>query len=95
MDLSSNRRVRITVRGRVQGVGYRASTVHQAERLGLTGWVRNQADGSVQLEVQGPAGKVAEMEAWCRRGPSLSKVSHVDVDDREVVAGEADFDVRF
>ena len=94
MELSSNRRVRITVRGRVQGVGYRASTVYEASRLRLTGWVRNQPDGSVLLEAQGPSDKVAQLEAWCRRGPSLAKVTSCDVEELTVVAGEDDFDIR-
>jgi acylphosphatase len=94
MELSSNRRVRITVRGRVQGVGYRASTVYEASRLRLTGWVRNQPDGSVLLEAQGPSDKVAQLEAWCRRGPSLAKVTTCDVEEVSVVSGEDDFDVR-
>jgi acylphosphatase len=94
MELSSNRRVRITVRGRVQGVGYRASTVYEASRLRLTGWVRNQPDGSVILEAQGPADRVAQLEGWCRRGPSLAKVTTCDVEELAVVAGEDDFDVR-
>jgi len=94
MELSSNRRVRITVRGRVQGVGFRASTAYEAERLGLTGWVRNLPDGAVMLEAQGPAERVAALEAWCRRGPSLSKVTACDVEERALVAGEDDFDIR-
>jgi acylphosphatase len=73
------RRIGAVVRGRVQGVGYRASTQHQAARLGVHGWVANQADGSVALEAEGPAPAIAALIAWCRRGPSLAEVTDVRV----------------
>ena len=92
MELSSNRRVRVTVRGRVQGVGYRASTVYEASRLRLTGWVKNQADGSVLLEAQGE--RVGELEAWCRHGPPAARVTAIDVEELPAVDGEHGFDIR-
>ena len=88
------RRVHARVRGRVQGVAYRASTRHEASRLGLAGWVRNMPDGSVELEAQGPSDVVEQLIAWCRRGPSLAQVTAVDVDDVAVEAAAAGFDIR-
>lgn len=73
------RRIRAVVRGRVQGVGYRAATAHEARRLGLAGWVENQADGAVALEAAGPADAVAALVAWCGRGPPLARVTAVEV----------------
>lgn len=87
-------RVRLRVDGRVQGVGYRASTQDQARRLGLTGWVRNLGDGAVELEAQGPADALAALEAWCHRGPSLARVSSVRRTDLTAADGEAGFVVR-
>jgi acylphosphatase len=82
------RRVRAIVTGRVQGVAFRASTVEEARDNGLTGWVRNRADGSVELEAQGEAARVAALLAWCAHGPPAARVTGVAVDDIDVIAGE-------
>lgn len=87
------RRVHARVRGRVQGVAYRASTRHQARTLGLAGWVRNLPDGSVELEAQGPPEVVEQLLTWCRRGPSLAQVTSVDVTELPPADGD-DFDIR-
>lgn len=68
----------VTIRGRVQGVGYRAWVEHQAMVRGLQGWVRNRRDGSVEALFAGPADVVAEMVASCRRGPSSARVEAVE-----------------
>jgi len=88
------RRIAATVRGLVQGVSFRAAARAEARRLGLTGWVRNQADGSVTLEAQGPAARVDELVAWCRQGPPMADVSGVEVADRPVLADEEGFAIR-
>lgn len=80
-DDGKTRRVRARVRGRVQGVAYRASTRAQAHRLGLAGWVRNLPDGAVELEAEGNAEAVAALLAWCEQGPSLARVTGVDVEE--------------
>jgi acylphosphatase len=76
-DLS---RARIRVRGLVQGVWFRQSTADEARRLGLEGWVRNLADGSVEAEAQGPRDRVEALVAWCRRGPPAARVEGVDIE---------------
>jgi acylphosphatase len=63
--------------GMVQGVGYRYALQHEAERLGLTGWVRNRRDGSVEAVAQGPQQVVDALAAWARRGPPAARVTHV------------------
>jgi acylphosphatase len=68
---------RVTIRGRVQGVGYRAWVEHQARTHGLDGWVRNKADGGVEALFSGPEDVVADMVASCRRGPSSARVDTV------------------
>ncbi len=68
---------RIRVFGKVQGVFYRASTKTRAEELKLVGWVRNEPDGTVMLEVQGEEEKVDEMIEWCKEGPTYSRVDDV------------------
>ena len=82
------RRVSVIVTGRVQGVSFRASTVREARAHGLTGWVRNLADGSVELEAQGDDARVAALVAWCAHGPPAARVTGVTVEDRELVSGE-------
>lgn len=72
------RAVALRIEGRVQGVWYRGWTVSEAERRGLRGWVRNRADGTVEALVIGPAARVTEMVAACRRGPPAARVSAVD-----------------
>ena len=74
-----NVRAHASISGRVQGVAYRIETQWAAERIGVSGWVRNRADGSVEAVFEGERPKVEEMLAWCRRGPALARVTGVDV----------------
>lgn len=80
----SQRRVAAVVRGRVQGVGYRASCVRRAQELDLLGWVRNCEDGSVALEAQGSAEAIDALLHWCRRGPAAADVRDVTVTDAAI-----------
>lgn len=70
-------RVRIVVRGRVQGVGFRYATVTAARRLGLAGWARNAPDGSVEILAEGDAEAVRQLIAWCHQGPPSARVATV------------------
>jgi acylphosphatase len=72
------RRLRIT--GRVQGVGYRYALRYEAEKRGVTGWVRNRLDGSVEAVIQGAPERVEELIAWARRGPPASRVADLSID---------------
>jgi acylphosphatase len=69
--------LQVTIRGRVQGVGYRAWLEHQAITCGLEGWVRNRRDGGVEALFAGPPTVVAEMVALCRHGPPAARVESV------------------
>jgi acylphosphatase len=69
---------RVRIHGRVQGVWYRAWATEQARSLGLDGWVRNRADGSVEAVFQGPEASVREMIARCRLGPSAARVERIE-----------------
>jgi acylphosphatase len=77
------KRVRVTVRGRVQGVFFRADARSRAESLGLSGWIRNAADGSVEAVFEGEPERVDSMVEWCRRGPSGASVDEVEAAEEE------------
>ncbi|HJU62317.1 MAG TPA: acylphosphatase [Candidatus Binatia bacterium] len=70
-------RVRLKVSGSVQGVYFRASTVEQARRLGLSGWVMNCADSSVEVVAEGEIEQLEKLTDWCRRGPPGAQVKEV------------------
>lgn len=70
---------RLVISGRVQGVGFREATVDAARAAGVAGWVRNRADGTVEVLVQGSPDAVDRLVAWCRRGPPLARVAGVNV----------------
>ena len=71
------RSVRLHIHGRVQGVWYRGWAVAKAEELGLSGWVRNHRDGSVEALISGPEPAVKAMVERCHRGPSAARVDHI------------------
>lgn len=71
----------VSIRGRVQGVGYRAWVADEAGLRNLEGWVRNARDGSVEALFAGPADTVAAMIAACWRGPSMARADAVQDDD--------------
>ncbi|MYN07212.1 acylphosphatase [Pseudoduganella aquatica] len=73
----------LLIEGRVQGVGYRASFADEAQSLGLSGWVRNRRDGSVEAAVDGDAQAVEAIIQWSKRGPPAARVHQVAVTDLE------------
>ena len=79
-------RRRLVIHGRVQGVGFRASLAWEAGKLGVTGWVRNRRDGTVEATVCGTAEAAAAIIAWARRGPPGARV-----DRAEGELGDGDF----
>lgn len=74
----TNRTVRVTITGRVQGVGFRAFVERETLKRNLRGWVRNRRDGSVEAVFSGPYDAVDDMLSACRRGPRSSRVDNVD-----------------
>ena len=74
----SARRVRVLVFGMVQGVSFRWSAEREARSLGLTGWVRNRADGSVETVAEGAEAPLRAFVAWCRRGPPGAAVDRLE-----------------
>jgi len=85
--------VRVRVEGSVQGVFYRATTRKTALGLGLTGWVANRPDGSVEAFFQGPSAAVEAAVAWCREGPLGARVDRVEVEPAATDDRSMDFRV--
>ena len=88
------KRVLLKVSGRVQGVFYRASTQQQAQQLGVKGYVRNLPDGAVEIDVEGENDAVEKLLEWCKRGPQLANVTHIEKQEIEVLANYASFEIR-
>lgn len=82
------------VRGRVQGVGFRYSAIQEARRLGITGWVRNETDGDVEVWAEGPSEKLAAFSRWLRRGPPCARVETVDKEEKQP-RGYREFGVEY
>jgi acylphosphatase len=91
--VSERRRARVLVRGRVQGVGFRAAAHSRARSLQVAGWVRNNPDGSLEAELEGPRERVESLLVWFRRGPHAADIEAVAVEWRKPV-GEALFTIR-
>jgi acylphosphatase len=86
-------RQRVVVSGRVQGVWFRDSCRHEAERAGVTGWVRNLPDGRVEAVFEGTDEAVARLVEWAHQGPPRASVTSVEVHEEDPV-GELSFRIR-
>lgn len=91
---SCSARLHAEIKGRVQRVFFRASTETEARRLGLTGWVRNRPDGSVELVAEGPRKALEELLVWCAQGPPRAVVSSVASDWEDDRGEFEEFSVR-
>jgi acylphosphatase len=88
-------RLYIRVTGRVQGVFFRAHTQEVASKLGLVGWVRNTDDGDVEAVAEGERAPLERFRDWCRRGPSMAQVTHLE-ERWEASTGEfSRFDISY
>ena len=75
--------IRVLIKGKVQGVYYRASAKEMAEETGVTGWVRNTEEGDVEALASGTAEQLQKFIDWCRIGPSHARVTNVIVNQEE------------
>jgi acylphosphatase len=83
--------VQIMVRGRVTGVFFRAATQREAKRLGITGWVRNRNDASIEILAEGEETSIKELVSWAHHGPTAARVEDVDVRYRSYSGEFSDF----
>ena len=88
-------RAHLAIKGRVQGVFFRAHTQEEARRRGITGWVRNLSDGGVEVVCEGEEQAVYLMIEWCRGGPPHAEVAAVAVENEQYSGEFSDFTVRF
>lgn len=88
-------RAQVVVHGVVQGVWFRQSAKDEAERIGVSGWVRNLPDGTVEALFEGEKKKVEEIVGWCHRGPSGAQVTNVDVAWQKYKGEFARFAIRY
>ncbi len=91
MDEHEIEALHFAIRGRVQGVYFRASMVAEAKRLGLTGWVRNRHDGSVEAYACGKPAALDALVAWAEGGPPAARVDECVVSPAEADAALHDF----
>lgn len=78
--LPPQKKLRLVIHGRVQGVFFRNSMCIEAQKLGIDGWVRNRSDGSVEAAVHGQAAAVDAIVGWARHGPELAHVERVEIE---------------
>ena len=86
-------RLELQVHGRVQGVAFRWSTRRQAAAFGLTGWVRNLADGSVRIVAEGDADRLQLLLTWAQNGPDHARVDRVEADWSQAVGSFTSFEI--
>lgn len=92
--MDDQRRVRLQIYGKVQGVFFRASTRERAQQLGVSGWVKNRSDGSVEAQVEGPAEAVDKLIEWAHEGPSAARVDNLEVTEQDYRGEYSGFEVR-
>jgi len=85
----------LTISGKVQGVFFRVETQKAARGYGVTGWVRNLADGTVEALAEGERNRVDALIDWCQRGAPMSRVDRVDVEARDYSGSYDSFEVTY
>lgn len=88
------KRIRIIVSGKVQGVWFRQSTVEKARALKLKGWVKNLSNGDVEVLAEGIESDLNRLIEWCKKGPPLAKVESVDVKEEPAIGDLTDFYIK-
>ena len=95
MDTTGKIRKFARAQGRVQGVGFRFFVQTEAKKAKVTGWVRNENDGSVTMEIQGTPEQLTALEERIKKGNGFAKVSNLDSEEIAVVSGESQFGIHY
>lgn len=90
-----NKQVILKIYGRVQLVLYRDSTRRRAKKLKLTGWVKNEPDGTVKVIAEGEEKELKELISWCYNGPILARVDKIDIQWREATEEFNKFEIKY
>jgi acylphosphatase len=90
-----SKRTILKIYGRVQGIFFRDSTQRKARELGLTGWVRNEPDGTVKIVAEGEEGDLKKLIKWCYNGPRLARVEKVDIEWAEATGEFERFEIIY
>jgi acylphosphatase len=93
-ECSDMPRLHLVIHGRVQGIFFRGTALERARELGLTGWVRNRLDGTVELVAEGDAPGLAALKDWCAKGPRGAVVRKIDSFDEPETGEFSAFGVR-
>ena len=93
--IMEDKRVHLVIEGTVQGVFYRASARDKADSLGLTGYVMNLPDGSVEAVAEGKTDSIDEFIAWCRTGPPNARVSDVKITFSSFIGEFPNFHIKY
>jgi len=92
--MNGKKAVHAIISGRVQGVFFRMETRQAAERIGVFGWVRNRADGTVEAVFEGESKKVDQSLDWCKKGPPMASVANLKIDEIEYTGEYTNFLIR-
>lgn len=95
MDMSNKIRKAARAQGRVQGVGFRFFVQTEAKKAGVTGWVKNEDDGSVTMEIQGTPEQLAALEERIKKGNGFAKVNQLDSENITPVKGDSRFEIHY
>ena len=95
MDMTNKIRKAARAQGRVQGVGFRFFVQTEAKKCHVTGWVKNESDGSVTMEIQGTPEQLATLEERIKRGNGFARVSSLESTDIAAVKGEIRFEIHY
>ncbi|MBD3354894.1 acylphosphatase [Candidatus Woesearchaeota archaeon] len=88
-------RIHLIIKGRVQGVFFRANTQKHAEKLNLEGWVKNLPDGNVEVVAEGEKEKIKDFISFCRKGPSSARVDDIDIRWEDYTGEFKSFSIRY
>jgi len=93
--MANKTQVKVVIKGHVQGVFYRVHTKNAADGLGIKGYVRNLANGSVEAVFEGDQPAVDQMIDWCHKGPAISRVDHVQTQEIKPLTNFKIFEIRY